>query len=109
MKTLLLKVCEWNHPQSEKAELQSMEGTLERKQKLQLGGKKVSMVPLGVEKKGTLKPTWSANPEPSVSSTLTYAAAFLSYFHRRPLGAGAATTPSYIDTPCASTRTERTR
>lgn len=36
---LLLKVR--NHPQSGKAELQAMEGTLERKQKLQLGGKKV--------------------------------------------------------------------
>lgn len=47
---LLLKVCECNRPQSGKPEPQTMEGTLERKQKLQLGGKKVRKVPLSVKK-----------------------------------------------------------
>lgn len=38
---LLLKVCDQKPLQSGKPELQTLEGTLERKQKLQLGGKKV--------------------------------------------------------------------
>lgn len=61
------------------------------------------------KKKITIKPKRSANSKPSVSNTQTYAATLLSYFHRRPRGAGALTTLSYIGTPCASTRTERTR
>lgn len=49
-----------------------MEGTLERKQKLQLGGKKVRKVLLGVKKINkkmiTIKPTRSANAKAAVSN-----------------------------------------
>lgn len=75
-----------------KPELQSMEGTLERKHKLQLGGKKVRRV-------------WaravSKHEAPSQHSYLC--------FHRPPPEAGAPSTLSSTDTPCASSRTERTR
>lgn len=73
-----------------------MEGTLERKHKLQLGGKKVRMVQFTV----------AAN---MVSKCKAHSQqhTLLSYFLRRPPEAGAPAMPSYIGTPCASTRIER--
>lgn len=69
-----------------------MEGTLERKHKLQLGGKKVRNV-----KGSTVSKCKACSQQHRL----------LSYFHRRPPEAGAPTMLSYIDTPCASTRIER--
>ena len=92
----LSKRCSFKPSQSGKPELQSMEGTLERKHKLQLGGKKVRKAPFYVEAS-----TVSKCKAHSQQHTL------LSYFHRPPPEAGTPTTPSYTDTPCASTRIER--
>lgn len=88
--------CSFKTSQSEKPELQSMEGTLERKHKLQLGGKKVGEVPFSISVSMV-----------SSSKACSQQHALLSYFHRRPPEAGAPTMPSCTDTPCASTRTER--
>jgi len=70
-----------------------MEGTLERKHKLQLGGKKVR------------------NDQPTMVSKCkahSQQHTLLSYFHRQPPEAGTPTMLSYTDTPYASSRTERT-
>lgn len=69
-----------------------MEGTLERKHKLQLGGKKVRHV------RASMVSKCKAHSQQHT---------FLSYFHRQPPEAGTPTTLSYIDRPCASTRIER--
>lgn len=81
--------------------MQTMEGTLERKQKLQLGGKKVRRLPHGVGKASTVSKCKALQSAAHADYTL------LSYFHRQPPEAGTPTTPSYTGTPCASTRTER--
>lgn len=73
-----------------------MEGALERKHKLQLGGKKVRKAPFNVEASTVSK-----------CKARSQQRALLSYFNRPPPEAGTPTTPSYIDTPCASTRIER--
>lgn len=73
-----------------------MEGPLERKHKLQLGGKKVRKAAFNVEAS-----TVSKCKAHSQQHTL------LSYFHRQPPEGGTPTTLSYIDTPCASTRIGR--
>lgn len=78
-------------PQTGSPEVPSMEGTLERKQKLQRGGKKVRRDSFGVT--------------PGKAPWLM----LLSPLHRRPPEAGAATTPSCTDTPWASTRTGAAR
>lgn len=85
--------CCSNLTQNGKPEPQSMEGTLERKQKLQLGGKKVGF-------QFVLKP---GNAQ-FLSQQLT----LLSSFHRQPPEAGTPTMPSCTDTPCASMKTEKT-
>lgn len=73
-----------------------MEGTLERKHKLQLGGKKVRQAPFSVQARTVSK--CKAHSQQHTP---------LSYFHRQPPEAGTPTTLFYIDTLCASTRTER--
>lgn len=70
-----------------------MEGTLERKQKLQLGGKKVGF-----------RLALTPGNERFLSQQLMR----LSSFHRPPPEAGTPTVPSCTDTPCAFMRTEKT-
>lgn len=70
-----------------------MEGTLERKQKLQLGGKKVG---------------FHLVLKPGNAQFLSQQLIRLSSFHRQPPEAGTPTMPSCTDTPSASMRTEKT-
>lgn len=70
-----------------------MEGTLERKQKLQLGAKKVG---------------FHLVLKPGNAQFLNQQLKLLSSFHRQPPEAGTPTIPSCTDTPCASMRTEKT-